>query len=57
MTYNKKFEFNPDDIALIEKSLREAMFHGEKEKCVELLAKIHHQKKWYRPKDTIYVSG
>lgn len=57
MTYNKKFELNPDDIDLIEKSLRRAMAYGEPEKCVKLLAKIHHQKKWYRPKDGIYVSG
>jgi len=23
----------------------------------ELLARIHHQKNWYRPPDKIYVSG
>jgi len=22
-----------------------------------LLAKLHHQKEWYRPKDEVYISG
>jgi len=57
MAYNKKFELNPDDIDLIEKALRISMSYGEKEKCIILLAKLHNQKRWYRPKDGIYVSG
>jgi hypothetical protein len=57
MKYNPKFKLNPDDIDLIEKSLRVMMQYGNKEECRELLAKIHHQKIWYRPKGEIYVSG
>lgn len=57
MNYNPNFKLNPDDINLIEHSLRVAMQYGSKEEINKLLAKLHHQKRWYRPKDEIYVSG
>jgi hypothetical protein len=59
MKYNPKFKLNPDDIDLIERALRVMMQlpHGNKEECRELLAKLHHQKIWYRPKGETYVSG
>jgi len=57
LKYNPKFKLNPDDIELIERALRVMMEYGKKEECRELLAKLHHQKIWHRPKDQIYVSG
>lgn len=57
MKYNPNFKLNPDDVELIEKALRISMSYGEKEKCIKLLAKLHHQKIWYRPKGETYVSG
>ena len=53
--YNKNFQLDPKDIRIIEQALR-ACSHDRKE-VEEVLAKIHHQKIWYRPKDEIYVSG
>lgn len=54
MSYRKKFEFNIEDIALIEK----ALFHlktisedEDKYTIRELMGKIHNQKVWYNPKD------
>ncbi len=57
--YNKNFQLDPGDIKIIENALRtyETVLPGEKEKVIEVLAKIHQQKVWYRPKDEIYVSG
>ena len=57
--YNKNFQLDPADIKIIESALRtyETVLPGEKEKVIEVLAKIHNQKVWYRPKDQIYVSG
>jgi hypothetical protein len=57
LNYNPNFKLNPEDIDLIEKSLRVMMQYGNKEECIKLLGKLHHQKRWYRPKDGIYVSG
>ena len=59
--YNKQFNFDIKDIDLIEKALRNQIrtetSDDDKKIIIELLAKIHNQKKWYRPKDQIYVSG
>lgn len=65
MSYNKNFTFSIGDIALIEDSLRTRMSklnddiaNQEEIDCInQLLAKIHHQKTWYKPKDTTYISG
>jgi len=53
MSYNKHFELNIDDIALIEAALRALPASKE---IHELLGKIHNQKTWYRPKGA-YVGG
>ena len=53
--YNKNFQLDPKDIKLIEQALR--AYSGDRKEVEEVLAKIHHQKVWYRPKDDIYVSG
>ena len=53
--YNKTFNLTPNDIKLIENALR--AYEHDPQKKQELLAKIHNQKVWYRPKDQIYVSG
>lgn len=57
---NLNFKLDKTDIAIIEASLRERMGnttdYEEKEKINLLLAKIHDQKNWYRPKG-VYVSG
>tara|TARA_B100000085_G_scaffold285314_1_gene320927 strand:- start:1926 stop:2111 length:186 start_codon:yes stop_codon:yes gene_type:complete len=57
---NLNFNLDKTDIAIIEAALRERMGsttnYEEKEKINLLLAKIHDQKNWYRPKG-VYVSG
>lgn len=57
---NKNFKLDKTDIAIIEAALRAWMSntgdYEEKEKINLLLARIHHQKNWYRPKEG-YVSG
>ena len=57
---NLNFNLDKTDIAIIEAALRERMGnttdYEEKEKINPLLAKIHDQKNWYRPKG-VYVSG
>ena len=57
---NLNFNLDKTDIAIIEAALRGRMGsttdYEEKEKINLLLAKIHDQKNWYRPKG-IYVSG
>ena len=73
MKLNKNFEFDMRDIDAIEMALRKKVAElshqlmdgkGESEdlraeirEMSELLARIHHQKNWYRPRDEIYVSG
>lgn len=57
--YNKNFELTPKELALIEMSLihlRVSQTNRQKE-ITNLLAKFYHQKVWYQPKDTTYVSG
>jgi hypothetical protein len=73
MKLNKNFEFDMKDIDAIEVALRKKVAElsqklmddeGEAEALrVEikemsgLLARIHHQKNWYRPREEVYVSG
>ena len=57
--YNKNFKLDPNDIDLIERALRtyEYVLPNDRKRVEEVLAKLHHQKVWHRPKDEIYVSG
>ena len=59
MPYNKKFDLTPSELDLIEVALiaLSADSLNRKKEIQKLLAKFHHQKKWYRPKDKIYISG
>ena len=73
MKLNKNFEFDERDIDTIEVALRKKVadlsqklmdgkgetgdLRAEIREMSELLARIHHQKNWYRPPDKIYVSG
>lgn len=54
--YNKEFKLNPKDIELIENALVKYQSNDRKE-ITKLLAKLYHQKQWYRPKDETYISG
>lgn len=54
MSYNKNFELDIDDIALIEDALRKMPMTKE---IHELLGKIHNQKVWYRPKNKFVGGG
>lgn len=60
MKPNTEFRLDVKDIALIEKALQELQSNlsnnDDKRRVVNLLAKIYHQKVWYRPKEN-YVSG
>jgi len=57
--YNKNFKLNPKELALIEMSLisYKNTQPNRQEEIIELLAKFYHQKVWYQPKNTTYVSG
>ena len=73
MKLNKNFEFDMRDIDTIEMALRKKVaelsqklmdgegksgdLRAEIREMSELLARIHHQKSWYRPPDEVYVSG
>ena len=41
----------PEEIASVKE------YDAQVKEIVFLLAKFHHQKTWYKPKDQIYVSG
>lgn len=59
MKPNTQFELDVMDIELIENALMNLQVKlkdDDKKNVVNLLAKIHHQKHWYRPK-VGYVSG
>jgi hypothetical protein len=60
MKPNTSFDLSIGDIDYIETALikmqTEMTNDKDKKDIVELLAKIHHQKIWYRPKKQ-YVSG
>ena len=54
MKPNTQFKLTVQDIALIER----ALLREEQTRDVrDLLGRIHNQKSWYRPRDTVYVSG
>ena len=56
---NTEFELTVRDIELIESALFNAQtkaYQTGKREIQQLLAKIHHQKNWYRPKEG-YVGG
>lgn len=60
MKYNKEFKLDIDDIDLIEHSLRFCLknnSHLDTKEINDLLGRLHNQKKWYRPKTGIYISG
>tara|TARA_B100001057_G_C22447562_1_gene793735 strand:+ start:119 stop:340 length:222 start_codon:yes stop_codon:yes gene_type:complete len=73
MKHNKNFEFDIRDIDTIEMALRKKVAElsqklmdgkGDTEdlrieikETSGLLARIHHQKNFYRPKEDVYVSG
>ena len=56
---NTQFELDIKDIEIIENSLllmsRETDSDAGKKEISKLMAKIFHQKNWYRPKN--YISG
>tara|TARA_B100000212_G_scaffold308033_1_gene257557 strand:- start:347 stop:523 length:177 start_codon:yes stop_codon:yes gene_type:complete len=54
--YNKEFKLNPKDIELIENALVKYP-SDDRSEITKLLAKIYHQKVWYRPEDETYISG
>ena len=57
MKPNDLFKLTVDDIDLIECSLRKAIKDNTEEATliIDLLARIHHQKNWYRPEK--YIGG
>ena len=73
MKPNLQFEFDPRDIEIIEAALRRKVsqkmyqviddrkttekLRKEAKETAELLARIHHQKNWDRPKNKLYISG
>jgi hypothetical protein len=59
MPYNKKFDLTPKELDLVEIALisYSAKNVKSKKEIQKLLAKFHHQKLWYRPKDETYISG
>ena len=54
--YNKEFKLNPKDIELIENALVKYT-SDDRSEITKLLAKLYHQKVWYRPEDETYISG
>lgn len=59
MKPNTNFDLNVKDLELVEQALfllQTNSDNDDKRKIQELLAKLHHQKNWYRPKKD-YVSG
>jgi len=60
MKPNTSFNLSVEDVDYIETALMKMQLdmtdNKEKKDIVELLAKIYHQKVWYRPKKN-YVSG
>ena len=56
---NTQFELSVEDLKIIEQCLRYKMSFADEDEKIRinrLLAKIHNQKNWYRPKEG-YVSG
>lgn len=60
MKPNTQFKLSVRDIEIIESALFDAQTKADKtskREIQELLAKLHHQKVWYRPKNVVYVGG
>jgi hypothetical protein len=60
MKPNTEFKLTVRDIELIESALFNAQTKADqkgKREIQQLLAKLYHQKNWYRPKNTTYVGG
>jgi len=60
MKPNTQFKLSVRDIEIIESALFDAQIKADKtskREIQELLAKLHHQKVWYRPKNAVYVGG
>lgn len=56
--YNKEFKLSVRDIQIIENALIAYMLDVKNpEEIQNVLAKLHHQKVWYRPNDPKYVGG
>jgi hypothetical protein len=63
VSYNPTFRLNPKQLALIEDALRSEMSRTAKLECQksveeakelnDLLAHLHHQKSWYKPKQPV----
>lgn len=59
MKPNKQFKLSVNDIEIIENALmllQSKSAETDKREVVNILAKLYHQKNWYRPKEG-YVSG
>ena len=60
MKANTKFNLDTNDVEHIERALHmlQSSFDNDddKKEIVNILAKLYHQKNWYRPKKD-YVSG
>jgi hypothetical protein len=60
MKPNTKFNLDTNDVEHIERALHmlQSSFNNDddKKEIVNILAKLYHQKNWYRPKKD-YVSG
>ena len=63
MSYNPSFRLNPKQLDIIEDALRAEMSRSTRPDCDrsvasakeinELLAHLHHQKSWYKPKQPV----
>ena len=58
---NGNFNLTVQDVEHIERALHQYQVsledNTDKKKIVDLLARLYHQKNWYRPKSKNYVSG
>jgi hypothetical protein len=60
MKPNTEFKLTVRDIELIESALFNAQTKADqtgKREIQQLLAKLYHQKNWYRPENATYISG
>ncbi|MEM8978857.1 MAG: hypothetical protein AAGD04_05195 [Pseudomonadota bacterium] len=64
--YNKNFELSVEDLALIEDALRKETAKAPVENSDakrrardvhDLLGRLHNQKRFYRPRNGVYVGG
>ena len=60
MKPNTQFKLSVRDIEIIESALFDAQTKADKtskREIQEVLAKLYHQKVWYRPKNVVYIGG